>query len=88
MGSETEEEMAFLIKDEMREGVFANIFKVYRKADDIVPDFGRNVPDRDEVEVKARVVMTVESAKALMTLIKDFVAKKPPKTFEEQLFLI
>lgn len=76
------EEKKFIVKDNIRDGIFSNIFKIYRKADEVILDFGREAPEREDVEVKVRVVMTVEGARSLMELIRDFVEIEAPKKFK------
>lgn len=63
------------LKEEVAEGIYANLAVIAHSTSEFVVDFIRIMPGVAKAQVKSRVVMTPEHAKRLMFALQDNVKK-------------
>lgn len=63
------------LKDEVAEGVYANLAVIAHSTSEFVLDFVRIMPGVAKAQVKSRIVMTPEHAKRLMFALQDNIRK-------------
>jgi len=67
-------QIKLVVSDQMVLGVYANFASIVHNFAELILDFGRLVPGRDEVQVVSRVVMTPVHAKQLLRALTENVA--------------
>ena len=68
-------QMQIEIKDDVADGVYANMAVIAHSTSEFVLDFIRLLPGIPKAQVKSRVIMTPEHAKRLMFALQDNVRK-------------
>ncbi len=63
------------LKEEVAEGIYANLAVIAHSTSEFVMDFIRIMPGVAKAQVKTRVVMTPEHAKRLMFALQDNIKK-------------
>lgn len=63
------------LKDDIAEGVYANLAVIAHSTSEFVFDFVRVMPGVAKAQVKSRIVMTPEHAKRLMFALQDNIRK-------------
>ena len=63
------------LSEEMAEGVYSNLAMIAHSSSEFVLDFIRMLPGVPKAKVKARVIVTPEHAKRLLSALKDNVRK-------------
>ncbi len=71
---EAENKIKIVVSDQQALGTYANFASIVHNFAEVLLDFGRIVPGRDEVQVVARVVMTPVHAKQLLRALTENVA--------------
>ncbi len=71
MEQNRENQLQIELKEEVAEGVYANLAIIAHSSSEFVMDFVRMMPGVAKAQVKSRVVMTPEHAKRLMFAIQD-----------------
>lgn len=64
-------QMQIEIKDDVADGIYANMAVIAHSSSEFVFDFIRVLPGVPKAQVKSRIVMTPEHAKRLMFAIQD-----------------
>lgn len=59
------------LKEDIAEGVYANLAVIAHSSSEFVLDFVRMMPGVSKAQVKSRIVMTPEHAKRLMFALQD-----------------
>ena len=63
--------LKFIIPDDIRKGIFSNAIRVFHGPDEVFLDFGREIPDTNEVNIQARIIITAKEASELYNLLKN-----------------
>jgi hypothetical protein len=63
------------LSEEMAEGVYSNLAMIAHSNSEFVLDFIRMLPGVPKAKVKARVIVTPEHAKRLLSALKDNIRK-------------
>src|SRR3712207_940115 len=72
---ETENQINIELSEDMAEGVYSNLAMIAHSNSEFVIDFIRLMPGVPKAKVKARVIITPEHAKRLLTALKDNIRK-------------
>lgn len=75
MEQNKEGQLQIELKEEVAEGVYANLAVIAHSTSEFVLDFVRVMPGVGKAVVKSRVVMTPENAKRLMFALQDNMRK-------------
>lgn len=59
------------LKEEVAEGIYANLAIIAHSSSEFVTDFVRVMPGVAKAQVKSRIIMTPEHAKRLMFALQD-----------------
>jgi hypothetical protein len=70
-----EQQLNIELSEEMAEGVYANLVMIAHSQSEFVLDFIRIMPGVPKAKVKARVVLTPDHAKRLLSALKDNIRK-------------
>jgi hypothetical protein len=73
--TEIEQQINVEISEEMAEGVYSNLAMIAHSNSEFILDFIRLMPNVPKAKVKARVILTPEHAKRLLTALKDNIRK-------------
>jgi len=76
--SENPQKINIELKEDVAQGVYANLAIVTHSASEFVLDFVRIVPGIQKARVKSRIIITPDHAKRLISTLKDNV-----KNYEE-----
>lgn len=72
---EPENQINIELSEDMAEGVYSNLAMIAHSNSEFVIDFIRLMPGVPKAKVKARVIITPEHAKRLLTALKDNIRK-------------
>ncbi len=72
---EPENQINIELAEDMAEGVYSNLAMIAHSNSEFVIDFIRLMPGVPKAKVKARVIITPEHAKRLLTALKDNIRK-------------
>jgi hypothetical protein len=72
---EPESQINIELSEDMAEGVYSNLAMIAHSNSEFVIDFIRLMPGVPKAKVKARVIITPEHAKRLLTALKDNIRK-------------
>jgi hypothetical protein len=72
---ELENQINIELSEELAEGVYSNLAMIAHSNSEFVIDFIRLMPGVPKAKVKARVIITPEHAKRLLTALKDNIRK-------------
>lgn len=61
----------WFVSPEREGGHYSNIVKIQSSAFDFVIDFGKKVPDREDIVLESRVIMSPEHMKAFINLLQN-----------------
>lgn len=75
MDTKRENQLQIELKEEVAEGVYANLAVIAHSTSEFVMDFVRIMPGVAKAQVKSRIIMTPEHAKRLMYALQDNVKK-------------
>jgi len=63
------------LSEETAQGIYSNLAVITHSSSEFVVDFVRIMPGTPKAKVKARVILTPEHAKRLMSALQDNIAK-------------
>lgn len=63
------------ISDEIAEGLYANLSIIAHSSSEFVLDFIRIMPNTPKAKVKARIILTAEHAKRLLSALEENIEK-------------
>ena len=72
---EADNQINIELSEDMAEGVYSNLAMIAHSNSEFVIDFIRLMPGVPKAKVKARVIVTPEHAKRLLTALKDNIRK-------------
>lgn len=72
---EPENQINIELSEDMAEGVYSNLAMIAHSNSEFVIDFIRLMPGVPKAKVKARVIITPEHAKRLLSALKDNIRK-------------
>lgn len=75
MEEQNENQLNIELSEEVAEGVYANLAIITHSSSEFVLDFIRVMPGIPKAKVKARIILTPEHAKRLLTALEDNVEK-------------
>jgi hypothetical protein len=75
MEEQTENQLNIELSEEIAEGIYSNLAIITHSNSEFVLDFIRVMPGVLKAKVKARIVLTPEHAKRLLTAIQDNIEK-------------
>ncbi|MBR3884726.1 MAG: DUF3467 domain-containing protein [Bacteroidaceae bacterium] len=75
MEQNRENQLQIELKENIAEGVYANLAIIAHSSSEFVIDFVRMMPGVAKAQVKSRIVMTPEHAKRLMFALQDNIQK-------------
>ena len=71
MDTTKEGQLQIELKEEVAEGVYANLAIIAHSSSEFVTDFVRMMPGVAKAQVKSRIIMTPEHAKRLLFALQD-----------------
>ena len=75
MEEQNENQLNIELSEEVAEGIYSNLAIITHSNSEFVLDFIRVMPGVPKAKVKARIVLTPEHAKRLLTAIQDNIEK-------------
>lgn len=72
---EPQKQLQIELKEEIAQGVYANLAMITHSASEFVMDYISIMPGGAKAQVRARVVMTPEHTKRLMLALQDNISK-------------
>ena len=75
MEEQNENQLNIELSEEIAEGIYSNLAIITHSNSEFVLDFIRVMPGVPKAKVKARIVLTPEHAKRLLTAIQDNIEK-------------
>ena len=75
MEEQNENQLNIELSEDVAEGVYANLAVITHSNSEFVLDFIRVMPGMPKAKVKARIVITPEHAKRLLTALEDNIEK-------------
>ena len=82
MDNKNNAQLQIELKEEIAEGVYANLAVIAHSSSEFVMDFVRVMPGVAKAQVKSRVIMTPEHAKRLEMALRDNI-RRYERTFGE-----
>ena len=73
--NEIEQQINVEISEEMAEGVYANLAMIAHSNSEFILDFIRLMPGVPKAKVKARIILTPEHAKRLLSALKENIGR-------------
>jgi predicted transcriptional regulator len=75
MEEQNENQLNIELSEEIAEGIYSNLAIITHSSSEFVLDFIRVMPGIPKAKVKARIVLTPEHAKRLLTALEDNIEK-------------
>jgi hypothetical protein len=75
MEEQNENQINIELSEEISEGIYSNLAIITHSSSEFVLDFIRVMPGVPKAKVKARIILTPEHAKRLLTALEDNIEK-------------
>jgi uncharacterized protein (DUF1778 family) len=75
MDEQNENQLNIELSEEIAEGIYSNLAIITHSTSEFVLDFIRVMPGIPKAKVKARIILTPEHAKRLLTALEDNIEK-------------